>query len=430
MEEIISFFLCIFISCVQQHQHIYGRRRDEEMTFTYIVQKGDTLHRIARRFAINVSSIISVNPQLTNIDYLVPGQVIQIPVRTTNTYVIQAGDTFYDLSRRFNISLADLVAANPGVDPRRLLIGQSIILPVGKGNTIVDTTTEYGYAELIEDLEELQQRYSFIEVKKIGNSVLGKEIPAVRIGTGAKGIHYNGSFHGNEWITTPLLMKFIEDYAQAYSTNSNLRGTSIRELYEMTTLWIVPMVNPDGVELVQEGITPQHPYYEQLLEWNYGSFNFNQWKANIRGVDLNDQFPAHWEIERDRRSPEGPSPRDYVGPAPLSEPEAQTMAEFTRNYNFQMVIAFHTQGEVIFWNYRDLEPPYAEDIANRLGSVSFYQPVKLTGSDAGYKDWFIQEFRRPGFTVEAGLGNNPLPISDFPAIYNHVVMIMLEGLKI
>lgn len=400
------------------------------MTFSYIIQKGDTLYRIARRFAINVSAIKSANPQLTNMDYIVPGQVLQIPIRTTNRYVIQAGDTFYDLSRRFNISLADLLSANPGVDPRRLLIGQTIILPIGKGNTIVDTSSEYGYAELIEDLSELQQSYPFVEVTNIGQSVLGKDILAVRIGTGANEIHYNGSFHANEWITTPLLMKFIEDYAQAYSTNNNLRGTNMRKLYEMTSLWIVPMVNPDGVELVQEGITPQHPYYEQLLEWNYGSFNFNQWKGNIRGVDLNDQFPANWDIERARRSPEGPAPRDYVGLAPLSEPEAQSMADFTRIHDFQMVIAFHTQGEVIFWNYRDLEPPYAEDIANRLGSVSFYQPIKLTGSDAGYKDWFIQEFRRPGFTVEAGRGSNPLPISDFSAIYDHVVSIMLEGLKI
>jgi g-D-glutamyl-meso-diaminopimelate peptidase len=405
-------------------------KEDENMTFEYMVQKGDTLHRIARRFATNITAIASANPQLTSIGYIVPGQILQIPVRITNKYVIQAGDTFYELSRRFNINLNDLVSANPGVNPRRLLIGQTIVLPVGKGIRIVNTTIEYGYMELLDDLRELQQTYPFIEVRNIGKSVMGKDIPAVRIGTGDKEIHYNGSFHANEWITTPLLMKFIEDYALSYSTNNILRGTNISELYEMTTLWIVPMVNPDGVELVQEGITPQHPYYESLLEWNYGSFDFSQWKANIRGVDLNDQFPAGWQIERERRSPSGPAPRDYVGPAPLSEPEAEAMADFTLSHDFQLVMAFHTQGEVIFWNYRDLEPPYAEDIANRLGSVSFYQPVKLTGSDAGYKDWFIQEFRRPGFTIEAGLGNNPLPISDFPAIYDRVVMIMLEGLKV
>ena len=36
---------------------------------------------------------------------------------------------------------------------------------------------------------------------------------------------------------------------------------------------------------------------------------------------------------------------------------------------------------------------------------------------AGYKDWFIQAFRRPGYTIEVGEGTNPLPLSQFPEIY-------------
>lgn len=400
------------------------------MTFPYVVQAGDTLHRIARRFAIQLSALMNANPQMTNVDYLIPGQVIYIPQRPTNMYVIQVGDTFYEIARRFNIALDDLVAANPEVDPRRLLVGQTIVLPISQGFEIVNTTTAYGYTEMQEDLQQLAQRYPFIEVQEIGISVMGKSIPAVKLGTGPIEVHYNGSFHANEWITTTLLMKFIEDYARAFQEGTDLRGSDMRQLFENRTLWIVPMVNPDGVELVQEGITPQHPYYEQLLQWNYGSYDFRQWKANIRGVDLNDQFPANWEIERERRSPEGPGPRDYVGPAPLSEPESRAMADFTQAHDFRLVIAFHTQGEEIYWNYRDMEPPEAEDIANRFAAVSFYRAVKLTGSDAGYKDWFIQEYRRPGFTVEAGLGVNPLPISNFPSIYNSVIGILLEGLKV
>ena len=47
---------------------------------------------------------------------------------------------------------------------------------------------------------------------------------------------------------------------------------------------------PGRVELVQEGVTPSHPYYERLLEWNGGREDFRRWKANINGVDLGDQF--------------------------------------------------------------------------------------------------------------------------------------------
>ncbi|MEI7024904.1 M14 family zinc carboxypeptidase [Paenibacillus sp. y28] len=399
------------------------------MAFSYVVQPGDTLYRIARRYGLNVPSILAANPSLQENVYLQPGQVLTVPASHGSTYVIQAGDTLYDIARRFTISLAALQAANPGIDPVRLRIGQTIVLPPARGERIVDIGNEYGYAEMNEDIRLLLQKYPFLQAGMIGQSVLGKPIPVIRIGNGEKQVHYNGAFHANEWITTPLLMRFIEEYADSYQNQTRLRGRDMAQLYAEASLWVVPMVNPDGVELVQEGAQPGNPYYSQLLEWNNGSADFRRWKANIRGVDLNDQFPAHWEIERDRRAVEGPGPRDYVGPFPLSEPESQAMANFTNQHSFRLVIAFHTQGQEIYWNYRDLEPPESKGIADRFAAVSGYRAVKLTGSDAGYKDWFIQELRRPGFTVEAGLGINPLPVSQFNGMYDDVIGILLEGLK-
>ncbi|GLI05298.1 peptidase M14 [Paenibacillus tyrfis] len=400
------------------------------MTFPYVVRRGDTLHRVARRYGMNVTALYGANPHLKEHSYLYPGQVVHIPVRTTSRYVIQAGDTLWDLARRFNISLAELQSANPNAEPRRLRIGQTIVLPVSKGLTIVETDAEYDYAELMDDVDRLLETYPFLEMTVIGQSVLGKDIPALRIGTGPREVHYNGAFHANEWITSLLLMKFIEDYAAAYAGRKPLRSRDMTVLYEQTSLWVVPMVNPDGVELVQQGLTSGHPCYEELLRWNYDSQQFSRWKANIRGVDLNDQFPAHWEAERDRREVLGPGPRDYAGPAPLSEPEAQAMEAFTRGRSFHLVMAFHTQGREIYWNYRGLEPPEAEEAARRLAKASGYRAVKLTGSDAGYKDWFIQEFGRLGFTIEAGIGVNPLPIGQFPQMYDEAIGIMLEGLKL
>ncbi|CAM3512013.1 M14 family zinc carboxypeptidase [Marinicrinis lubricantis] len=397
--------------------------------YTYVVRKGDTLYRLARRFGIHVNSIVNANPQLENPNVLVPGQVINIPERGSNLYVVQPGDTLYDISIRFQVPMEQLAAANPDVDPAMLIPGQSLIIPPGAELQIVDTMTDYGYMEMTEDLEQLSRKYPFLELTDIGSSVMGKRIPLVKIGQGRKKVHFNGSFHANEWITTVLLMRFLEDYAEAVMHDGVLRGERARYLYNNASLWIVPMVNPDGVELVQEGVTSDHPYYRSLLEWNEGSFDFSSWKANIRGVDLNDQYPAHWEVERGRRVVLGPGPRDYVGTAPLTEPEALAIAQLSQNTQFDEVYAFHTQGEEIYWNYRDLEPPESEQIALRLAEASGYRAVKLTGSDAGYKDWFIQEFRRTGFTIEAGIGRNPLPITDFPSIYQRVLGIMVEGLK-
>lgn len=142
----------------------------------------------------------------------------------------------------------------------------------------------------------------------------------------------NAALHANEWLTSPCLMSFIEQYAEAYATGSDWNGHDPAQWYADWTIWAVPMANPDGVELVQEGTLPGHPYYAELMKWNCGRRSFRHWKANIRGVDLGDQFPAHWEKERERRQIPGPAPRDYSGPAPLSEPEAAALAALAERY--------------------------------------------------------------------------------------------------
>ncbi|MCD1259004.1 peptidase M14 [Paenibacillus athensensis] len=290
--------------------------------------------------------------------------------------------------------------------------------------------TAYTYERLCAEMRRLALRYPFLGFHTIGSSVLGKPIPAIRLGTGAVPVHINAACHANEWITTPLSMRFLEEASQAYASGVIWRGRALREVLADVTLWLVPMVNPDGVDLVQRGAWPGQPYSEQLLIWNGGSEDFRSWKANVRGVDLNDQFPAHWEEEQARRGREGPGERDYGGEAPLSEPEALALFRLTEALDFELVVSLHTQGQEIYWNYRDCEPPDAEISAERLAQASGYAAVKLSGSDAGYKDWFIQQFRRPGFTVEVGLGENPLPFSELPVYYEELAPLLLEALDI
>lgn len=291
---------------------------------------------------------------------------------------------------------------------------------------IVKTDKEYSYQDLVSNLEDLKAKYPFIYIDKIGKSVLGKTIYAIRLGVGDKRVFYTADWHANEYLTGPLLMKFIEDYAKAFSTNKTLMGYDIKYLYYNTTIWLVPMVNPDGVELVLEGITPEHPYYDEVLKINNYSRDFRQWTANIRGVDLNHQWPAEWEEEA-ARSPQISSPKRYGGQRPLTEPEAIAIYNFTVKHNFAMVLAFHSQGQEIFWGFNGLEPKESERIVNRFAVLSGYTPKNAAGSSAGYKDWFIQEYRRPGFTIEIGNGMNPLQIDQFPMIYRDNLSLMLEA---
>lgn len=281
---------------------------------------------------------------------------------------------------------------------------------------IVEPTAAYGCGRLQRDLALLVERYWRLQAETIGCSAMGKPLFCLQLGEGPRRVHVNASFHANEWITSLLLMSLLEELAAADHRGASFAGRSASELLAANTIWFVPMVNPDGVDLVLHGAGADHPHRDALIAWNGGSTDFSGWKANIRGVDLNDQFPANWELERDRRVTPGPGPRDYTGAAPLTEPEAQAIAKLTISARFDRVAAFHTQGQEIYWNYRDLEPPEAKVLAERLAAASGYLAVKLEDSDAGYKDWFIQQFRRTGFTVELGLGVNPLPLSQLPQL--------------
>ena len=271
--------------------------------------------------------------------------------------------------------------------------------------------------------------------KLFGNSVLGENIFVIKLGKGPKQVFYSASIHANEWITSPLLMKFVEDYAIAYSNNGELYGYSIRKLFDSCSIFIMPMVNPDGVNLVTNSIMQNSTSYQRALNIsnNYPSIPFpNGWKANIRGVDLNLQFPAGWEQARQIKYSQGfvsPAPRDFVGYGPLTEPESLAIYNFTLSHDFKLVIAYHTQGKEIYWNFQNINPPRGLEIARKFASSSGYtiENVPFNSSFAGYKDWFIQNYARPGYTIEAGIGQNPLPISQFDEIYNDNLGILVLG---
>ncbi|MET3209205.1 UNVERIFIED_CONTAM: g-D-glutamyl-meso-diaminopimelate peptidase [Paenibacillus sp. PvR008] len=414
----------------------------------YIVQKGDTLHRVASAFKLSADTLMADNPWTTAQPYLICGQVLYIRPSTDRKYVIQPAEHARQIAKQFGVELDELRQANPELAEHDFVGGKTIIIPENYQDQIVRLRGEYGYEDLREDLAALAQRYPFIEVGSIGTSVMGKDIPYVCIGRGSLKIHANASVHANEWLTTPCLLRFVERYAQGVdSMNGNeggehrderedqgeappwIYGVSPQTWLNRTSLWVVPMVNPDGVELVQQGVLPSHPLYPDLRKWNEGRADYRGWKANIRGVDLNDQFPAYWEEEVRRRGKTGPSRRDYAGPAPLSEPEAKALVDLTEREQFDMVLSIHSQGQEIYWNYRDLEPKESRDWASRLAAATGYRAVKLGGSDAGYKDWFIQRFGKPGFTVEVGLGVNPLPMRDYDDIAAEVGMLMATVLS-
>lgn len=349
------------------------------------------------------------------------------------SHVIRRGDTLYSLSRRYGTTVRAIETANPGIDASNLRPGMSVIVPLDF--PVVPTNISCSSAMISYCCRGLAARYPFITLGEMGKSVIGSPLYTLKLGTGRHRAFYNASHHANEWITTILLLKFCEDLASAAAFGGRIFGFEPGFLLSSCTLSIAPAVNPDGIDLVT-GALSSGPYFRRALEisGDYPEIPFpSGWKANILGTDLNLQYPAEWEQAREIKYAQGfmtPAPRDYVGLAPLSARESRSVYEYTLDFLPSLTLSYHTQGNTIYWKYLDFNPPGSFDIAERFSEVSGYvlEETPYASGFAGYKDWFIQSFNLPGYTIEAGIGQNPLPLRQLEAIYNANLGILTLGM--
>ena len=290
---------------------------------------------------------------------------------------------------------------------------------------IVNTTVPITSQANDEMIEKLAAAYPFIRTEQLSSTVFQRPIRTLVIGNGPRKVIYTASHHANEWITSLVLLKFAEELAQAIQEGGQIAGFEAAAIRDAATIYMIPMVDPDGVDLVTGAIAPGDNQYElaQLLANDYPAIPFPEgWKANLLGVDLNLQYPAGWLQAREIKFAQGftrPGPRDYVGRAPLNQLETQALAGYTEVIDPALVLAYHAQGKEIYWQFRDIDVPGARELGEQFAKVSGYTltEVPYESSFAGYKDWFIQQFRRPGYTIEVGQGMNPLPLDQFEEIY-------------
>ncbi len=350
-------------------------------------------------------------------------------------HTVARGDTFYRLARRFGTTAAAIAVANPRLSPNRLQIGQIVVIPLGfdvvSGEIPITSEITAYY------ITGLAARYPFLRTGSIGESAMGRPLQSLTIGTGATEVFFNGAHHANEWITALLLLKYCEQYAAAAAFGGQIGGQDAAALLARTALTVVPMVNPDGVDLVTGALTAGR-WYDSAAEIaaEFPQIPFpDGWKANIAGIDPNLSYPAGWERAKEIKFAQGytrPAPRDFVGTTPLEAVESRAVYDFTRTKDFRLTVSYHTQGEVIFWQFLDYRPPRAETIGLALAEASGYTLAETPyeSSFAGYKDWFIERYNRPGYTVEAGIGENPLPLRDFDSIYADNVGLMTSALTL
>ena len=265
--------------------------------------------------------------------------------------------------------------------------------------------------------------YGFLSRDTIGESRCSRPIDLLCVGNRRKQVLFAAAFHGMEWITSLILLRFLDEICLSVKTGSSLCGVRIGSALNRRGLAVIPCVNPDGVEIQINGVEAAGNYRELVFSASGG--DVSGWQANAAGVDLNHNFSADWENLRQRETEKGilsPASTQYGGEYPESEPESRSVASYCRTGNMTHALAFHSQGEEIYWDFGSYHDPEALRMANMMACASGYTVARPEGlaCGGGFKDWFVEKFHRPAFTVEVGSGKNPLPLSDFEQIYQKI----------
>lgn len=258
--------------------------------------------------------------------------------------------------------------------------------------------------------------YSYIESKinlfptvfSIGQSCEKREIYCISIGNGEKYAVFAAAFHSLEYLTAPALIRFAEKF------------TNMPQYHKKCTALFIPMINPDGIEIVLHGIDPKSSFHKNIIS-NIGIINYtNVWQSNVHGVDINHNFDANWQSICDKCSP-----TKFGGKYPFSEPETRALISILERTQPELFIAFHSQGKEIYYDFNGMEnsssKENAEYVAKRCGYSA--ETPSGTASFGGAKDWYIKEYHKQAYTVELGLGQNPLPVTLLPEIEKDVFNI-------
>lgn len=282
---------------------------------------------------------------------------------------------------------------------------------------------QYAYSNLIRHSSVLTKKFPFINMSVIGSSIMGRDLICFKIGKGTQNVMFAAAFHGLEYLTSAVMMKFLFDYARSVSCKTELFGFGAEQIYGNVTLYVIPMVNPDGIDIAINGLDLQNKYHKYLYD-TLGTLDYSHiWQANARGVDLNHNYDALWEPITS-----GAAPGKYGGRFPESEPETQAIVNLVKKIDFSMVIALHSQGEEIYYDFNNEIPSGALKLADEMAKASGYTVCRPSGtaSFGGFKDWFISSFHKKGFTVEIGKGKNPLTC--LSSVYSPAAKLMLCAL--
>jgi len=277
---------------------------------------------------------------------------------------------------------------------------------------VVDPYTVYTSDLCDRDVALLSQTYSqIVNVEVIGKSNGENNINLIKLGKGQKKILITASTHGRENITTTYIMRCVDEYAKAYLTTGNYNGIDVKTLLNAYTVYVVPMNNPDGVDIVNGS-------FEPLLTSDYNSYAKLTWKANGRGVDLNRNFPFFWqEMSLAEKTFTVPGKMSFPGSEAYSEPETQALMTLCYKNSFEFCINLHTKGKLIYW--RDDgngviggDEKLADLLKNQLGFEKKGSTSSVASYGGGFENWFRSAFSKPAVCLEmTSSGDGDIPFN-------------------
>lgn len=286
----------------------------------------------------------------------------------------------------------------------------------------------FDYSTNLRIFEELAAEFSFLRPSVIGRTALGRGIFSLSLGSEENSVILAGGFHGSEWLTSLVLYLFAERLCRSISEKTLFCGVDLERAFSQLGVTIIPSVNPDGTEIAIHGTEGAKGLknFVSSIECE----DYCKWNANALGVDINHNFNAGWKKLRQMEREEGidgPACSRYGGPYAESEAETKAITRLCRMKKFRSCMALHSQGEELFWKYGENTPQSAEMMAKILSDSCGYTLVNNEGlySHGGFKDWFIEEFASPGFTMEIGKGINPLPKDELYSIYARIEEALL-----
>ena len=256
------------------------------------------------------------------------------------------------------------------------------------------------HALMMEYINELSERYPFLGITSLGVSIFDRSIPVLSVGEGERALLYVGAHHGMEWISSVLLLRFVNELCEMIKGKSRIFTYDPKYLLATRTIYIIPMLNPDGVEYQINGASEDNPLYERLLKMNRGSSDFSRWQANGRGVDLNHNYDCGFSEYKRMEEKLGifdGAPTRFSGSMPESEPEVASLCNFLRfNENIEMILTLHTQGEEIYYTGGGEVLSRSRTVASALARLSGYKLSVPEGPAAygGLTDWAIAKLKR------------------------------------